>query len=159
MSKCRNNNSLKDAGATAKQARNTGFRVVHPPAAQSPSRSTANSLSTSTSSRITTLALVPKGRLAGRRKDRSHLTTQSTPSMPPSTHVDTPAPIVADTPGATDLPEDAFEAASAGVQTEPKPKRKRDNKTQVCDSVATITFLTDSISMFLKSKLLEWLSL
>jgi hypothetical protein len=136
MSKRRNDDALKDnSQATAKRARYpTGFRAARP---------TASSSSTLTSSHIRTLVLGSDGRLASRRKDKSHLTTTQTPS--------TPAPIQADTsavnviPSTADLPEDAFQAASTDVQTEPKPKRKRDNKNRVCDS--TITSATDSNSI------------
>jgi hypothetical protein len=128
MSKRRNDNdtSKDNIQATGKRARNhtAGLRVARPPAAQSRSRSTAISSSTSTCSRITTLALGPKGRRVGKRKDKSHTATQSTPSAIPST---------------ADL-------APVDTQLEvgPKPKRKRNNKTKVCDSVAAMTSLTES---------------
>jgi hypothetical protein len=32
-----------------------------------------------------------------------------------------------------DLPEDAFQATSTDVSTDPKPKRKRNNTTRVCE--------------------------
>lgn len=124
MSKRRNNDTSKDdTQATGKRARKptAGFRVARPPAAQSTSQST---VAVPTSSRITTLALGPKGRRASKRKDKSRPATQSTPSAIPS-----PA----------ELLEDAYQAApiDSELEVEPKPKRKRDNKTKVCDFVAT----------------------
>ena len=78
MSKRRNNDTSKDdTQATGKRARKptAGFRVARPPAAQSTSQST---VAVPTSSRITTLALGPKGRRASKRKDKSR------PAPPPN---------------------------------------------------------------------------
>jgi len=157
----------------------TGFRVARPPVQQSAERSraasstAAGSSSASTSSRITTLVLGPNGRLASKRKDRSHLTAQSTPSTSPPTeagttpiHADTtPAPVVrAEAPAAnvpssaTETPDQAFQPSFIDIQTEPKPKRKKDNTTRVCDSIPTIISEYNGYSTS-KSKLLEWLSL
>ena len=124
MSKRRNNDTSKDdTQATGKRARKAtaGFRVARPPAAQSTSQST---VAVSTSSRITTLALGPKGRRVSKRQDKSRPATQSTPSTISST---------------AELLEDAYQAAPIDLELEvgPKPKRKRDNNTKVCDSVAT----------------------
>ena len=141
MSKRRNNdlsedNTSKDnTQPTAKRARNPpGFRVSRPPSAQSASRSTAASSSSGlTNSHITSLVIGSNGRLAGRRTDRSHFISPaniiSSTTEPPEDENIIPSEF--DRP--EDLPEDAFQANSIDVPTEPKPKRKRNNNTRVCD--------------------------
>ena len=126
MSKRRNNDALKDnTQTTAKRARNpSGFRMARPPAAQIASRSTAaSSSSTLANSRITTLVVGTNGRLAGKRKDRSHLTTPAN-TLPTSPN-DDPNIIPNEIDGHNDMPE------TFDVPTEPKPKRKRNNNTRV----------------------------
>jgi hypothetical protein len=124
---------------TPKRVRNpTGFRVARPPVTQS----TSQSESTATSSHIRTLVLGSNGRLSGRRKDKSHLTSNTqTPS--------TPAPILGSADLPADLPEDVFlQEASIDVQTKPKPKRKRNNTARVCDSSFTsVTPYSDTNSL------------
>lgn len=127
MSKRRNNDASKGntlPTTSTKRARNPpGFRVAHPPAAQSAPRSTAaSSSSTLTNSRIRTLVVGSNGRLAGRRMDRTHHLVLPANDIPSG--IDLPQ----------DLPEDAFQATSTDVPTdsEPKPKRKRNNNTRVC---------------------------
>jgi hypothetical protein len=144
MSKCRNDDALNDnTQANAKRARQPrGFRFARPPAAQSaPQSSVPSSSSTTTNSHIRTLAVGSGGRLAGKRKDKSHLTS-SAKIIPPDLAEDANViPREADFP--EDLPEDSFQATSTDVQTEPKPKRKRKNNNRVCDSLLTLlTWLT-----------------
>lgn len=129
MSKRRNNDELNGrTQVPSKRPRNpTGFRVAQPrPQNPTPANSSSSSL---TSSRITTLVLGPKGRLATKRKDRSHVAIQPSDSMPPPIQTDTPLEdVIADV---AEPPE--VQAASDEVPTVAKPKRKRDNKTQVCN--------------------------
>ena len=124
---------------TPKRVRNpTGFRVARPPVTQS----TSQSESTATSSHIRTLVLGSNGRLSGRRKDKSHLTSNTqTPS--------TPAPILGSADLPADLPENVFlQEASIDVQTKPKPKRKRNNTARVCNSSFTsVTPYSDTKSL------------
>jgi hypothetical protein len=146
MSKRRNDDALNDnTQANAKRARQPrGFRFARPPAAKSASQSTVPSSSSTTSnSHIRTLAVGSGGRLAGKRKDKSHLTSSAKiiPSDPDLPEDATVIPNEADFP--EDLPEDSFQATSTDVQTEPKPKRKRNNNNRVCDSLLTLlTWLT-----------------
>ena len=136
MSNRRNNEALKDnTQPTAKRAHNPpGFRIARVPAAQSASRSTtAGSSSTSTNSRIRSLVVGSNGHLAGRCTDRSHLIlpeniTPTTTDLPEEANI---IPSGIDLP--EDLPEDAFQATSTDVSTDPKPKRKRNNNTWVCE--------------------------
>jgi len=82
MSKRRNEELKDDTQATAKRIRKpTGFRMARPPAAENASRSARASLSTSTSSRITTLVVGNNGRLGGRRKDKNHLISKYPPNQ------------------------------------------------------------------------------
>lgn len=143
MSKRRNNDALKDnTQPTAKRVRNPpGFRVARPP---------STAASSSTNSRITALVVGSNGRLAGKRKDRSH------PILPANINPTT-TDLPEDTNYGTDLPEDAFQASSTDVPTEPKPKRKRNNDTQVCDFF-TDHYFPDWLQFISKSKLQEWLS-
>ena len=115
--------------APSKQPRNpTGFRIAHP-RSQDPTPANASS-STSTTSRVRMLVVGPNGRLASKRKDRSHVTTQPSPSTPP--------PIQADTTLEDDVTADVAEPPEVQVASVEeviiveKPKRKRDNKTRVC---------------------------
>lgn len=75
------------------------------------------------------LVLGPNGRLMGKHKDRawSHITAQ--PSMPPPIQVDTLLEDV--TADVAEPPE--VQSTSIEVPIMPKPKRRRDNKTQVCN--------------------------
>jgi len=76
------------------------------------------------------------------------------------TQFNTPAPLIqAENPANVDtcpmdqpeplpehFPEDAFQAVSTDVPTEPKPKRKRKNARVRFFSTLTITFLAEHIS-------------
>jgi hypothetical protein len=112
--------------APSQRSRNPpGFRVAQS-RSQKPTPTT-NTSSTSTTSRTTTLVLGPNGRLTGKHKDRvrSHVTAQ--PSTPPPIQVDTPLEDV--TADVAEPPE--VQSTSVEVPIAPKPKRRRDNKTQV----------------------------
>ena len=122
---------------SAKRARNpTVFRAACPRESQSVAPSSSSSMSTT--SRITTLVLGPKGRRTGKRKDRSHATQ---PTLDATLGDTIPDAVNAPEEGlVADATEDGVQLAEAlpAVQIEAKPKRKRDNKTQVCDCVITI---------------------
>ena len=150
MLKHRKDDTPKDGAQTsAKQAHNptTEFQVAHPQEAQSTSRlmtspsTAASSCTTSTISHITTLAIGSSGRLKGRQKDRSHPTTELSPSTLPPTQADAPSPNIA--PRTPDFPEDTFQATSADIETDYKPKQKQDNKTWVSNSTSFINFPTN----------------
>ena len=95
----------------------------------------------STTSRITTLVLGPKGRRTGKRKDRSHATQPTLDATLGDTIPD--AGNVPEEGLVADATDDGVQSAEAlpAIQIEAKPKRKRDNKTQVCDCVITIASL------------------
>ena len=129
MSKHRNNDELNGrTQAPSKRSRNpTGFHVANP-RSQNPTPANSSS-STSTTSCITTLVLGHNSRLTSKRKDRSHVTTQPSQSTPPPVQADTQLEdVMADM---AEPPE--VEAASVEVPIVAKPKRKRDNKTWVCN--------------------------
>jgi hypothetical protein len=143
MSK-RNIDALKDnTQATARRSRNpSGFRVARPPATQSASRSTAaSSSSTLANSRIRTLVVGSNGRLAGRRKDRSHLTTPAniqptSPNQPEDANV-----IPSEIDDSVNVPEDAIqETCDVPAASEPKRKRKRNNNTRVWNFFTELYF-------------------
>ena len=132
--------SKNEPEAPAKRARKpTGFRTARPRPHESQSVTAGSSSSSLTTSRITTLVLGPNGRLVGKRKNRTHITAQSTLSTPPPNQVDATA-VDAPEDGLPDMTENGFQSAEAVVQIETKPKRKRDNTTQVSNCILTIAF-------------------
>ena len=133
MSKRRNDDVLQDN--TAKRARNPpGFRAARPPA-------TASSSSMLTNSRIRTLVVGSNGRLAGRRKDRSHLTTPAniqptSPNQPEDANI-----IPSEIDDSVNVPEDAIqETCDVPAASEPKRKRKRNNNTRVWNFFTELYF-------------------
>ena len=74
------------------------------------------------------LVLGPKGHLVTKHKDRSYVVIQPVDSTPPPIQTDTLLEDVI-----ADIAELEVQAASDEVPSVAKPKRKRDNKTQVCN--------------------------
>ncbi|KDR65963.1 hypothetical protein GALMADRAFT_232763 [Galerina marginata CBS 339.88] len=139
----KHSNDSEPSGSTqpapAKQIWNLpGFRLSRQNEAQKPTPASLSS--SSSSSHVKTLSLGTTGRLAGKRKHKSHATTQPPPSMPSHmepTPIQVDAPLVDVTPDVVEPPE--VPAVPINVQVGAKSKRIRDNKTH--------------------SKLLEWLTL